>query len=92
VTARRRIGKYEILEEIGRVGFAVASKARDTKLDRVVAPKVLRPQRTTDPKFIQRFRRQARTAAGPSLPVVIIHDISEEAEQHYLAMTFVPEH
>jgi serine/threonine protein kinase len=88
----RRIGKYKILEAIGRGGFAVVCKAPDTKLDRVVALKVLRPQRTTDPKFIQRFRRQARTAAGLSLPVVIIHDISEEAEQHYLAMTFVPEH
>jgi serine/threonine protein kinase len=62
----RRIGKYKILEAIGRGGFAVVCKAPDTKLDRVVALKVLRPQRTTDPKFIQRFRRQGQASPSSS--------------------------
>jgi hypothetical protein len=89
----RRIGKYKILEDIGRGGFAVVCKAPDTKLDRGGALKVLRPQFTTDPKFIQRFCQQARTAAGLSHPhIATIHDRGEEAKQYYLAMTFVPEH
>ena len=59
-----KLGKYEILEEIGRGGFAVVYKARDITLNRIVALKVLHPQLTTDLKFVQRFRQEAQTAAG----------------------------
>jgi serine/threonine protein kinase len=91
MTEPKRIGKYEILDEIGRGGFAVVYSARDTELDRVVALKVLHPQLTTDPRFIQRFRQEARTAAGLRHPhIVTIHDVGEEAGQHYLAMAFLP--
>ena len=87
----KRLGKYEILKEIGRGGFAAVYKARDTQLDRVVALKVLHPQLTTDGKFIQRFQQEARTAAGLRHPhIVTIHDVGEQAGQHYLAMTFLP--
>jgi serine/threonine protein kinase len=90
---RRGIGKYEILEEIGRGGFAKVYKARDTDLGRVVALKVLHPHLTTKSEFTQRFRQQARMAARLSHPhIVTIHDIGEEAKRHYLAMTFVPDH
>jgi len=91
MTEPKRLGKYEILEEIGRGGFAVVYRAHDTELDRVVALKVLHPQLTTDPKFIQRFYQEARTAAGLRHPhIVTIHDVGEEAGQHYLAMAFLP--
>jgi formylglycine-generating enzyme required for sulfatase activity len=91
MTKPKRLGKYEILEEIGRGGFAVVYRAHDTELDRVVALKVLHPQLTTDPKFIQRFYQEARTAAGLRHPhIVTIHDVGEEAGQHYLAMAFLP--
>ena len=90
MTGPKRIGKYEILEEIGRGGFATVYKAHDTELDRAVALKLLHPQLTTDPTFIQRFRQEARTAAGLRHPhVVTIHDVGEEAGQHYLAMEFL---
>jgi len=87
----KRIGKYEILKEIGRGGFAAVYRARDTELDRVVALKVLYPQLTPDPKFIQRFHQEARVAAGLNHPhIVTIHEVGEEGEQYYLAMTFLP--
>jgi len=90
MTEPKRIGKYEILEEIGRGGFATVYKAHDTELDRAVALKLPHPQLTTDPMFIQRFRQEARTAAGLRHPhVVTIHDVGEEAGQHYLAMEFL---
>jgi serine/threonine protein kinase len=86
-----KLGKYEILEEIGRGGFAVVYKARDTSLDRVVALKVLHPQLTIDPKFVQRFHQEAQAAARLHHPhIVTIHEVGEEAGQHYLAMTFLP--
>jgi serine/threonine-protein kinase len=85
------LGKYEILEEIGRGGFGVVYKARDTTLDRLVALKVLHPQLTVDPKFVQRFHQEARTAAGFQHPhIVTIHEVGEEAGQHYLAMALLP--
>jgi formylglycine-generating enzyme required for sulfatase activity len=91
MTASRRLGKYEILEEIGRGGFAVVYKARDTTLNRVVALKVLHPQLVADPKFVQRFLQEAQIAAQLDHPhIVTIHEIGEEAGQHYLAMAFLP--
>ena len=91
MTEPKRIGKYEIVEEIGRGGFAVVYKARDTSLDRIVALKVLHPQHTIDPKFVQRFRQEAQTAARLHHPhIVTIHEVGEEAGQHYIAMAFLP--
>jgi serine/threonine protein kinase len=91
MTEHRGIGKYEILDEIGRVGFAVVYKARDTKLDRGGALKALYPQLTTDPEFIHRFHQEARTAVGAChLHVVTTYDLGEQAGQQYQAMSFVP--
>jgi formylglycine-generating enzyme required for sulfatase activity/tRNA A-37 threonylcarbamoyl transferase component Bud32 len=89
----KELGKYEILKEVGRGGFAVVYKARDTTLDRVVALKVLRPHVAEDNTFVRRFKQEARTAAGLYHPhIVTIYEVSEEAGQHYLAMAFLPGH
>jgi serine/threonine-protein kinase len=86
-----KLGKYDILEEVGRGSFATVYRAYDTRLDRVVALKVLHPQLTTDPEFIQRFHQEARTAAGLYHPhIVTVHDVGEEAGQYYLVMAFLP--
>lgn len=91
MTGQQRIGKYEILDELGRGGFAVVYKARDTTLDRIVALKVLNPQAPSDPKFVQRFHREAQTAAKLHHPhIVTIYEVGEDAGEHYLAMEFLP--
>jgi serine/threonine protein kinase len=87
------LGKYEILEEIGRGGFAAVYKARDTELDRVIALKVLHPQLTVDPKFIQRFRQEVRTASGLRHPnIVAVYEAGEAKGQLYIAMKLVVGH
>ncbi len=86
-----QFGKYEILEEVGRGGFAVVYRARDTELNRIAALKVLHPQLTTDHKFVKRFYREAKAAAQfDDSRIVTIYDIGEEAGQNYLAMEFLP--
>ena len=57
----KRIGKYEILGEIGRGGFAVVYKARDPDLNRVVALKVLAPHLLWDASFAERFQAEFET-------------------------------
>jgi len=87
----RTIGKYELLEEIGRGGFAVVYRARDTTLDRVVALKVLHPHWVTDPQFATRFRQEARAAANLRHPnIVTVHDTGEADGQLYIAMAYLP--
>jgi formylglycine-generating enzyme required for sulfatase activity len=87
----KRIRKYEILEEIGRGGFAVVYKARDTELDRQVALKMLHPYWTNDPGFAARFRREARAAARLRHPhVVTVYEAGEAEGQLYIAMEYLP--
>ena len=86
-----QLGKYEILEEIGKGGFGIVYKARDTSLDRLVALKVLHPQLTVDANFLRRFRAEAQSLARINHPnVVTIHEIGEVAGQVYIAMEYLP--
>jgi serine/threonine-protein kinase len=62
-TDMKRIDKYEILEEIGRGGFATVYRAQDTRLDREVALKILHPDLSNQPATVQRLRREATAAA-----------------------------
>ncbi|HDQ72743.1 MAG TPA: hypothetical protein ENN19_11710 [Chloroflexi bacterium] len=63
MTQLSRIGKYEILDELGRGGFTVVYQARDPSLDRMVALKVLHTHVAGNQVFVQRFKREARTAS-----------------------------
>ena len=63
-THPENLGKFHILEEIGRGGFATVYRAEDTTLGRQVALKVLHPQLLVEPGFVERFQREARTLAG----------------------------
>lgn len=86
----RQIGKYKIIEEVGRGGFGTVYRARDTLLDREVALKVLHPQLLIDPDFLARFQQEARTAAALKHPhIVTIHELGEAEGVWYIAMEFL---
>jgi formylglycine-generating enzyme required for sulfatase activity/tRNA A-37 threonylcarbamoyl transferase component Bud32 len=87
----RHIGKYEIVEEIGRGGFATVYRARDRDLDREVAIKVLDPLLMRDPSLVARFRREARAAARLQHPnIVRIYDISQVEGVLAIVMELLP--
>lgn len=85
----KQLGKYEIIEKIGHGAHAVVYRARDTELGRIVALKVLHPKLTTDPKFVERFKREARTLAKLDHPhIATIYDAGEIDGKLYLDMEF----
>lgn len=87
----RQLGKYRIIEEIGRGGFAAVYRAVDTELDRQVALKVLAPHLLWDPTFIERFRREAKAMAGLNHPhIATLYDYGEQEGSYFLVMEYVP--
>jgi beta-lactam-binding protein with PASTA domain len=83
--------RYELGEEIGHGGMADVYLAHDRLLDRHVAVKVLAPQFATDPTNVERFRREARAAAGLNHPhIVAVYDWGEEGDTSYIVMEYVP--
>ncbi|HYG96558.1 MAG TPA: serine/threonine-protein kinase [Solirubrobacterales bacterium] len=83
--------RYRLERTLGRGGMAAVWLGHDEVLDRPVAVKVLSDTIASDPGFVARFRREARTAAGLSHPNLVgVYDFSEEGERPYLVMQFVP--
>jgi len=90
MTGERLGGRYRLLERIGGGGMAVVYRALDTVLNRHVAVKILRSQYVHDEEFIQRFRREARSAASLSHPnVVSVYDVGQDGDTHYIVMEYV---
>ena len=86
----RTVGRYEILEELGRGGMATVFLARQADLDRLVALKELSAFRQADPAFTQRFLRESRLAGSLSHPnIVTVHDYFEHDRVPYIAMEYV---
>lgn len=87
----RKLGNYEVLDEIGRGGMAVVYKARQRSLDRIVAIKELDIKRAgADPRAGDRFKLEARAAASLHHPSIItVHDFWERGNKAYIAMEFV---
>ena len=82
--------QLEILECLGRGGMGVVYKARQPQLDRLVALKILAPERVTDVRFADRFLREARALAKLSHPnIVTIHDFGETGGYFYLLMEYI---
>lgn len=83
----RKLEKYEILEEIGHGGMATVYKARDTRLDRLVAVKVLHPHLRTAEEARTRFTREAKSVAKlRHANILEIYDYSgDESEESYIA-------
>ena len=85
-------GRYRLDRPIARGGMATVYTATDTRLDRVVAVKVMRPALAEDPDFVARFAREARAAARLSSPeVVAVHDQGTDPSTGtaYLVMEYV---
>ncbi len=83
-------GRYELREPVATGGMATVYKAWDTRVERIVAVKVLRSLAKTDRRAIERFRREAHAAARLSHPnAVTIYDFLEERGEYYLIMEFV---
>jgi len=82
--------QLEILECLGRGGMGVVYKALQKTLNRFVALKLLAPERVNDPKFADRFAREAQALAALSHPnIVTIHDFGQAGGFYYLLMEFV---
>ncbi|MEE4270772.1 MAG: protein kinase [Thermoanaerobaculales bacterium] len=85
-----RIGHYTIVSELGRGGMGVVYKAHEESLNRFVAIKVLGEHLEADDEYVQRFVREARSAAALSHPnIVQIYAIAEEDGHHYFVMEYV---
>ncbi|MEY2397183.1 MAG: eukaryotic-like serine/threonine-protein kinase [Actinomycetota bacterium] len=83
-------GRYQLRRRIARGGMAEVFLAHDRMLDRPVALKVLFPELSTDPNFVERFRREAQAAANLSHPnIVSIYDWGEEQGTYYIVMELV---
>ena len=90
-SAMHKLGKYEIIEELGQGGYAVVYKALDPGLQRPVALKLLHPHLAADPGFAERFVREAQAAAGlHHSHIVTIFELGEEQGQLYIAMRYLP--
>ena len=84
-------GRYHIQSEIGRGGMGTVYLGHDTVLDRQVAVKMLAPHLAWDREFVDRFMREARTAARLDHPnIVTIHDVGQLDSIPYLVMQYMP--
>jgi Tol biopolymer transport system component len=90
LSAGKRLGSYEILSIVGVGGMGEVYKARDTRLDRVVAIKVLPDHVASNPDLRSRFEREARAISSLSHPhICTLHDVGSEAGVEFLVMEFL---
>ena len=82
--------QFEILEFLGRGGMGVVYKVRQPKLNRIVALKILAPENVAEPKFAERFEREAQALARLNHPnIVTVYDFGETDGLYFLTMEFV---
>src|SRR5262249_44714827 len=86
----RRIGVYEIQGKLGSGGMGEVYRARDTRLARDVALKLLAETFASDPGKIRRFEREARAASALNHPnIVTVYEVGREGSLSYIAMELV---
>jgi WD40 repeat protein/tRNA A-37 threonylcarbamoyl transferase component Bud32 len=86
----RRIGEYELLEQIGYGGMGVIYKARQLRLQRFVAVKMIRPDRLESAADVLRFRSEAETVASLEHPnIAPIYEVNECEGEHYFSMKLI---
>ena len=86
----RRLSQYEILARIGEGGMGVVYKARDTRLDRAAAIKILSSAATATAEQRQRFTQEAKAASALNHPgIITIYDIASDQNVDFIAMEYV---
>lgn len=82
--------RYEIIEQVGAGGMSYVYKAKDHKLNRYVAVKVLKSEFSENKGFVSKFRVEAQAAAGLAHPnIVNVYDVGEDNGLHYIVMELV---
>jgi len=90
LTAGTKLGPYEILGALGAGGMGEVYRARDTRLDRTVAIKILPEHLSSDPGRRARFEREARVISGLSHPnICALFDIGDQDEIHYVVLEYL---
>ena len=90
LSPRTKLGPYEILSVTGSGGMGVVYKARDTRLDRIVALKVLPDALVRDPARRQRLEQEARAVSSLSHPhICMLHDVGHQEGIDYLVMEYL---
>jgi len=90
LVAGARLGPYEILAAIGAGGMGEVYRARDTRLDRIVAIKTLPAQFTENPELRQRFEREARAVSSLTHPhICSLYDVGHQDGTDYLVMEYL---
>jgi len=88
--AGTRLGPYEVLSALGAGGMGEVYRARDTRLGRDVAIKVLPPSLASDPERLKRFEREARSASALNHPAIVsVFDVGSEGGVAYIALELV---
>jgi len=86
----KRIGKYDVLEMVGRGGMGTVFKAIDTMLGRLVAIKMMSGGFADDPVLLKRFYREAQSTASLTHPnIVTVYDMGDQDGVPYLVMQFI---
>jgi serine/threonine protein kinase len=89
LAAGMRLGPYEILAPLGAGGMGEVYRARDTRLNRVVALKTLAHHLSSSPELKRRFEREARMISSLSHPhICTLFDVGQEAGLDFLVMEF----
>jgi eukaryotic-like serine/threonine-protein kinase len=90
IAAGTRLGRYEIRSLLGKGGMGEVYLAQDTKLERIVAIKILPANVAEDRTRMQRFIQEAKAASGLNHPnILTIHEIGDELGAHFIATEFI---
>src|SRR5713101_2775839 len=90
LTSGTKLGPYEIQSPLGAGGMGEVYRARDTRLDRSVAIKILPAAFSADSDRLYRFEKEARSASALNHPnIITIHELGQDGSTHYIAMELV---
>jgi len=90
-TDPKSIGGFKVIRKLGAGGFGAVYLARDPDLDRFVALKVPQDRQTFEPDFLERFKREARSAARLQHPgIVEIYSVEQDTDRPFLVCEYIP--